>query len=62
MAAEDNFEITINGVGCHAAMPHLGKDPIVASFFDLVAGIETPARVEMIDKIDDLEADCVPNG
>jgi amidohydrolase len=29
MAAEDNFEIVINGVGCHAAMPHLGKDPIV---------------------------------
>jgi hippurate hydrolase len=29
MAAEDNFEITINGVGCHAAMPHLGRDPIV---------------------------------
>jgi hippurate hydrolase len=29
MAAEDNFEITINGVGCHSAMPHLGKDPIV---------------------------------
>jgi amidohydrolase len=29
MAAEDNFEIIINGVGCHAAMPHLGKDPIV---------------------------------
>ncbi len=29
MAAEDNFEITINGVGCHAAMPHLGKDPII---------------------------------
>lgn len=29
MAAEDNFEITINGVGCHAAMPHLGHDPIV---------------------------------
>ena len=29
MAAEDNFEITINGLGCHAAMPHLGKDPIV---------------------------------
>jgi amidohydrolase len=29
MAAEDNFEITVNGVGCHAAMPHLGKDPIV---------------------------------
>ena len=29
MAAEDNFEIVINGTGCHAAMPHLGKDPIV---------------------------------
>jgi len=29
MAAEDNFEITINGVGHHAAMPHLGKDTIV---------------------------------
>jgi len=29
MAAEDNFEITVNGAGCHAAMPHLGKDPIV---------------------------------
>ena len=23
LVAEDNFEITINGVGCHAAMPHL---------------------------------------
>ncbi|MDH3218258.1 MAG: M20 family metallopeptidase [Gammaproteobacteria bacterium] len=30
MAAEDNFEIVINGTGCHAAMPHLGRDPIVA--------------------------------
>jgi len=30
MAAEDNFEITVNGVGSHAAMPHLGRDPIVA--------------------------------
>ncbi len=30
MAAEDNFEITIDGLGCHAAMPHLGRDPIVA--------------------------------
>ena len=29
MAAEDNFEITIRGVGHHAAMPHLGRDPIV---------------------------------
>jgi len=29
MAAEDNFEIIINAVGHHAAMPHLGKDAIV---------------------------------
>ena len=29
MAAEDNFEITIQGVGHHAAMPHLGRDPLV---------------------------------
>ena len=29
MAAEDNFEITIRGVGHHAAMPHLGNDAIV---------------------------------
>ena len=29
MAAEDNFEIIINGIGCHAAMPHLGRDPII---------------------------------
>jgi len=29
MAAEDNFEIAIHGVGHHAAMPHLGRDPIV---------------------------------
>lgn len=29
MAAEDNFEITVDGTGCHAAMPHLGRDPIV---------------------------------
>ena len=29
MAAEDNFEIAIDGIGCHAAMPQLGRDPIV---------------------------------
>ncbi|MEM7209492.1 MAG: M20 aminoacylase family protein [Pseudomonadota bacterium] len=31
MASEDNFEITIKGVGHHAAMPHLGRDPIVVA-------------------------------
>ncbi len=29
MAAFDIFEIVIKGKGCHAAMPHLGNDPIV---------------------------------
>jgi hippurate hydrolase len=31
MAAADQFEITITGQGCHAAMPHTGRDPIVAA-------------------------------
>lgn len=31
MAAFDVFEITIRGQGTHAAMPHLGVDPIVAA-------------------------------
>lgn len=31
MASFDCFEITITGQACHAAMPHLGNDAIVAS-------------------------------
>ncbi len=31
MAAFDVFEITVEGRGCHAAMPHLGADPVVAA-------------------------------
>ncbi len=31
MAAFDVFEITVEGQGCHAAMPHLGIDPVAAS-------------------------------
>jgi len=31
MASEDNFEIIIEGVGHHAAMPHRGVDPIVVA-------------------------------
>lgn len=30
MAAVDQFKVTFNGIGTHAAMPELGKDPIVA--------------------------------
>ena len=40
MAAEDNFEITINGVGHHAAMPHLGKDAIVIGA-EIVSAMQT---------------------
>ena len=29
MAASDEFTIELTGTGCHAAMPHLGRDPIV---------------------------------
>jgi hippurate hydrolase len=31
MAAADHFEIEIIGQGCHAAMPHSGRDPIVTA-------------------------------
>ena len=30
MASFDTFEITLTGKGMHAAMPHLGSDPIAA--------------------------------
>jgi len=48
MAAEDNFEITVNGIGHHAAMPHLGKDAIViaseivTSFQSIVSRVLDP--------------------
>ena len=31
MAAGDNFEIVVEGVGCHGANPHRGVDPIVVA-------------------------------
>jgi amidohydrolase len=31
MAAVDNFDITLTGVGGHGAMPHLARDPVVAA-------------------------------
>ena len=31
MAASDELTIELVGTGCHAAMPHLGRDPIVAA-------------------------------
>jgi len=31
MAAADRFDVVVTGAGCHAAMPHLGVDPVVAA-------------------------------
>jgi amidohydrolase len=42
MAAFDIFEITITGRGAHAAMPHLGIDPVVAAA-QIVTGLQTIA-------------------
>src|SRR6266550_4692245 len=42
MAAFDIFEITVSGRGAHAAMPHLGIDPVVAAA-QIVGGLQTIA-------------------
>ncbi|GAB3454160.1 M20 aminoacylase family protein [Insolitispirillum peregrinum] len=42
MASYDIFEITLNGKGAHAAMPHLGRDVLVASS-ELVLALQTIA-------------------
>lgn len=45
MAAFDTFEIIVSGRGAHAAMPHLGVDPIVASA-QIVTALQTIASRE----------------
>ena len=50
MAAEDNFEIVIEGVGHHAAMPHLGRDPLVVSAEVIMAMQSLVSRT--VDPID----------
>ncbi len=52
MAADDKFEITITSRGAHAAMPHLGDDPIVAAGA-LIGAIHTIAS-RVIDPQDDV--------
>ena len=42
MAAFDIFEITVQGRGAHAAMPHRGVDPVVAAA-QIVGGLQTIA-------------------
>jgi hippurate hydrolase len=50
MAAFDVFEITVVGKGTHAAMPHLGVDPVVAAAA-IVAGLQTIAS-RAVDPLD----------
>lgn len=45
----DGFKITINGKGCHGAMPHLGIDPInvgmsICTAFQQLVSRETPPK------------------
>ena len=40
MAATDTFDITLSGVGGHAAMPHLARDPVVIGAH-LVTALQT---------------------
>ncbi len=40
MAAVDNFELSFDGLGAHAAMPHLGDDPILAAASAFVQAVQ----------------------
>lgn len=45
----DGFKITVNGKGCHGAMPHLGVDPInvgmsICTAFQQLVSRETPPK------------------
>ena len=44
LAAFDLFEITVTGKGAHAAMPHLGIDPVVAASHVVTALQTIPSR------------------
>lgn len=52
MAAFDIFEITVTGKGTHAAMPHLGVDPVVTAA-QIVTALQTIAsrRTDPIDTV-----------
>jgi hippurate hydrolase len=40
MAASDEFRIALRGRGCHAAMPHMGLDPVTVAA-QIVIGLQT---------------------
>jgi len=54
MAAFDVFEITVTGKGAHAAMPHLGNDPVLAA-----SAIVTSLQAVASRTIDPLDAAVV---
>ena len=45
MAAVDGFKVTITGLGAHAAMPHLGIDPVVC-LAHMITALQTIASRE----------------
>jgi amidohydrolase len=52
MASFDVFEITVTGDGTHAAMPHLGNDPIIVAA-QIVGAVQTIAsrRTDPLDSV-----------
>ena len=50
MASTDKFHITVEGIGGHAAFPHLARDPIVAA-----AAIVTAAQTIVSRVVDPLD-------
>ncbi len=51
LAATDDFTIHINGTGCHAAFPHLGRDPIIASAHVITALQTLVSRADPADSV-----------
>ena len=54
LAASDRFEIDVHGEGCHAAQPHFGRDPVVAT-----AAIVTALQSIVGRNVDPLDAAVV---
>lgn len=50
MAASDVFDLTVHGKGSHAAMPHLGVDPLLAGAA-IVTGLQSIAS-RLVDPLD----------
>jgi len=45
MASADDFRLRVRGRGCHAAMPDLGRDPVVAAAHIITALQTLPSRM-----------------